>query len=121
MPPIETVQFPWEGRDIGLLSRGESPNSTIGDLARLQALNEKRASPEARFVSGSYWQRRPARPLEIIRLGTIAWWSYFFDILTASPETVAGPAGCTNVTKKTWLPSLLMVKFWDKPGGTEFI
>ena len=81
----------------------------------------KRASLEARFVSGSYWHRRPARPLEIIRLGTIAWWSYFFDILTASPETVAGPAGCTIVRKKTSLPSLLMVKFWDKPSGTEFI
>ena len=36
-------------------------------------------------------------------------------------RTVAGPAGCTIVRKKTWLPSLLMVKFWDKPGGTEFI
>jgi hypothetical protein len=23
--------------------------------------------------------------------------------------------------KKTWLPSVLTVKFWDKPAGTEFI
>ena len=23
--------------------------------------------------------------------------------------------------KKTWLPSRLMTKFWDKPGGTEAI
>ena len=40
-PPIKTLSVPWEGRDIGLLTRVASPSSKNRDLAPLQILNKK--------------------------------------------------------------------------------
>jgi len=41
LPPIETVPGRWEGRDIGLLSRTESPSSKIEIWLPLRALKKK--------------------------------------------------------------------------------
>ena len=54
-------------------------------------LNEKAGPSEARFVSGSDPHQRPVGAPELIRLG--AGVCYFFDNLTASPASVAIPAG----------------------------
>ena len=68
----------------------------------LRALKGKRASPEARFVSGSHWHRRPARPLEIIRLGGPVGASPISSRSSPLRQRSSRSLPGALVTKKTW-------------------